>query len=333
MRPSSADGLFLKTALCCVVVILSATLAGCGSSASDPATRSAEDPVQSAEGAVDTTPPVVNPRDRAVPPNNVTALRVLTVEPGWTVFVNGIPAATAEGQPLLTPCALHLSAGEWRITVSRPGIADQSQRALVPEIRELQFESGQPAPEGQISAVEAPLRLLAPGESTPLVSLNSPARDACPFVSPDGLTIAFASDRSEGRAIYLAMRPGPEHHFDTPRQTVLTRGADRPASPSLSQDGLLLAYLLPERSRVWGLRSEDPAGVFLDRKPLVFDDQSRSPWRSTSCRATDSESTGRQTSTESRPVSSRSARRLTSRSASPCRTSCRATMPACRQIL
>lgn len=280
MGPSAADGLFLKTGLCCVVVILSATLAGCGSSASDPATRPAEDSVESNDREADATPPVVNPRDQAVLPGDLTALRVITVEPGWTVFVNGIPAATAEGQPLLTPCAVHLSAGEWRITVSRPGIADQIQRALVPEIHELQFESGQPAPEGQISAVEAPLRLLAPGESTPLVSLNSPARDACPFVSADGLTIAFASDRPEGRAIYVATRPGPEHHFDPPRQIVLTRGADRPASPSLSQDGLLLAYLLPERSRVWGLHREDPAGVFLDRKPLVFDDQSRSPWSS-----------------------------------------------------
>lgn len=257
-------------------VVLAATLAGCGA----PEEKTPDESAQAVAPADDPTPPVTNPRDQALPAGSVTALRVLTAEPGWTVFVNGIEAVAAEDQPLVTPCVVHLPDGAWRITVSRAGAADQSERALTPEIREVQFDSGLPVPEGQVPAVEAPLSRLAPGESTPLASLNSPARDADPFVSVDGLTIAFASDRPEGRAIYVATRPGPGHHFDTPRQVALSRGADRAASPSLSADGLLLAYLLPERSRVWGLQRGDLAGEFADRKPLVFDDQSRAVWRS-----------------------------------------------------
>jgi Tol biopolymer transport system component len=95
---------------------------------------------------------------------------------------------------------------------------------------------------GGISSCNSPL-LIAP--QVPVGGLNSFAADQSPSYSGDGRYLAFASDRSGRRSIYL---------FDLQEKRLvnlpnLNRRDSSQDQPSLNADGRLLAYISTERGK------------------------------------------------------------------------------------
>ena len=76
--------------------------------------------------------------------------------------------------------------------------------------------------------------------------INSSARDTCPFLSDDGLTLAFTSDREGGFGLddlWIATRESPDEDFGEPANAgPHVNSAVQDSHPWLSSDGLMLMF-------------------------------------------------------------------------------------------
>ena len=257
---------------------------GCGSSAKPQAVDAEADPSATASD-MPTDPPVVNPRD--VPPGpqqSMVPLKVYSNPPGCLVFV-GMEVVRGEGDTFgQTPMEVMVPRGSVTVSVEKPGGRRATQKVDVPAAKEVTFDVSS-APEeddkfAEPSLLNAPYFEAAVGRSLELKSLNSAGKDFDPCVSPDGRTIWFVSDRDGMRGVYTATRPSPYHDFGTPQVVAASSGADLPASPSVTADGLLLIYAVPEKARLWQMSRADQDAPFVKKEIIRTDEKSERAWRS-----------------------------------------------------
>jgi hypothetical protein len=262
-----------------LVCMLMWRLPGCGSSTPEPAdTGHAEN---DGGGAPDAAPPVVNPRDVPLDPERTPKVAVYSNPLGCIVFVDLVPVLSDNGGLALTPCEFPVPRGTHSISVEKPGGKRSTQQVDVQSNRELEFDvSSSPIDLDDPSILNAPLFEAAVGRSIPLATLNSPGRDFDPFLTSDGRTIYFVSDRDGLRGVYTATRPTPYHDFDEPRIIMASSGADLPVSPSVSSDGLILVYGVADKSRLWQLTRDSIDARFDNKEITRSDDRTERAWRS-----------------------------------------------------
>lgn len=258
---------------CCFLLI---PIAGCGSGA-----RPATDDRAAKEAAADSTAPIVNPKDIALAPEQSATLKVSSNPPGCMVFVNMVPVRTEAEGLALTPCEFRVPRGTHQISVERPGGKRSTQPVEVRDDRSLEFDvSSTPIELDDPSLLNAPLFEAAIGRSIALKSLNTSSRESDPFLTEDAQTIYFVSDRGGVRGVYSASRPSPYHDFDEPKIIAASSGADLPASPSVSGDGLILAYTVPEKARLWQLIRSSVEVPFDNKEIIRSDEKGERSWRS-----------------------------------------------------
>lgn len=258
-------------------LIIAVGLAGCNSSTpTKPAV-----PAGSGTDAADAATAVANPRDVKVPASETSTVTVYSNPPGCLVFVNAVPVR-GEGDALaLTPCEITVPHGHHAISVEKPGGRRKTEQIHVEGRRDLDFDvSSTPTDFDEPAVINAPLFEAAVGRSIALASLNTTARELDPFLSDDGLTIYYASDRDGLRGIYMATRPSPYHTFNDPTIVPASGGADMPASPSVSGDGLIMVYAVPEKSRLWQLTRTDPSAPWGNKEIARGDEQGERAWPS-----------------------------------------------------
>jgi Tol biopolymer transport system component len=88
------------------------------------------------------------------------------------------------------------------------------------------------------------------GEPTPFSELNSASDDFDPYLSPNGLAIAFASNRRGGFDIFLARRTSVDVEFEAPVPLDLNTSEYEESAPHFSAD---LAYLMYSSDRLGSL--------------------------------------------------------------------------------
>ena len=279
MQSSSFD---LRIVLGMALILLG--VSGCGSSAKPQADGTDADSKQTASD-VPSDPPVVNPRD--VPPGRhqlMAPLKVYSNPPGCMVFI-GVEVVRGEGDTFAqTPLEVMVPRGNVTVSVEKPGGRRATQRVDVPAAEEVEFDvSSAPEEEDRFaepSLLNAPFFEASVGRSLELKSVNSPERDFDPFVAADGKSIWFVSDRGGVRGVYLATRPSPYHDFETPQIVEASSGADLPASPTVSDNGLTLVYAVPDKARLWQLIRKRDTAPFGKKEIIRTDEKSERAWRS-----------------------------------------------------
>lgn len=262
----------LLTIIACLSLL---HVSGCGSS------RKPDDSDDAGQHgtAVDATPPVVNPRDIPLEEGNGSKVAVYSDPPGCAVFVDFVPVRNANEGLALTPCEFTVSRGMHTISVERPGGKRAVQTLEFKGPQELEFDvTSSPSDTDDPSILNASLFEAAIGRTIPMQPLNSKERELDPFLSPDGLTIYFVSDRGGIRGVYTATRPTPYHDFDEPRIIQESSGADLPLSPSVSNDGLTMIYAIAEKSRLWQLVRPDTESRFGGKEIIRTDEKGVRPW-------------------------------------------------------
>lgn len=261
-------------------------LSGCGSS-SPPVASAPGDGADARPAAAEVSndPPVVNPRD--LPPGRhqlMAPLKVYSTPPGCLVFV-GVEVVRGEGDTFAqTPLEVLVPRGRVTISVEKPGGRRESRTVEVPETEEIEFDVSTAPEEGDVTAepslLNAPLFEASVGKAIELKSLNTPEKEFDPFVSADGRTLWFVSDRGGMRGVYVATRPSPYHEFEAPQIVAASGGADLPASPSVTADGLMMVYAVPNKARLWQLTRPDVMAPFENKEIIRTDEKSDRSWRS-----------------------------------------------------
>ena len=259
-------------------------LFGCGSSAK-PTTDDAEPDSKQTTTDVPSDPPVVNPRD--IPPGRhqlMAPLKIYSNPPGCMVFL-GAEVVRGDGDTLAqTPLEVMVPRGKVTISVEKPGGRRETRQVEIPAVEEVDFDVSSAPEEGEAlvepSLLNAAFFEASIGRPLELKSINSPERDFDPFVTPDGLSIWFVSDRGGVRSVYMATRPSHYHDFDAPQVVGTSSGADLPASPSVTSDGLMLVYTIPEKARIWQLTRTSTATPFDNKEIIRTDEKSERAWRS-----------------------------------------------------
>lgn len=263
----------ISTAVALVLI----SLAGCGSS---PSTTAVDERSRDA-GAADTAPPVVNPRDIKLAEDQVVTLTIQSTPAGCMVFVDMVPVRNDNEAMILTPCEVAVPRGMHAISVERPGGRRDTQQLDFKHDQRLEFDvSSSPSQVDDPAILNAPLFEASIGRAIPLATLNTPDQELEPFLSPDARTIYFVSDRGGIRGVYSASRPSPYHDFDEPKVILASSGADLPVSPSVSADGLILVYAVPEKSRLWQLTRADVEAKFDNKEITRSDEKGERAWRS-----------------------------------------------------
>lgn len=205
--------------------------------------------------------------------------QINTPEPGFVAFVDDQPVRDDKGQIVLTPCAVELEKGRHVIRVAKKGWNDIPRVVDITETTEFDQEPTY-EPFAELGTTFAAPYLEAPiGEPILLQPLVFKGRCQDPFVSANGREIWYAASGSEGMGIYYSTRATPYDEWDTPSLLVLSRGADLPASPSATEDGLLVSYTVPGKAgRVWGLTRTSPEESFDEKKPLHYVDHGDAEW-------------------------------------------------------
>lgn len=258
-------------------LMIAAILTGCGGSA-PPATDSGGP--QTSE-TVDQTPPVQNPREIPLTPETSARITVQTLPPGCMVYCDLVPVRTENDTLAMTPCEFVAPRGTHTVSVERPGGKRSSLQINLRDDQELEFDvSETPRELDDPSLLNAALFEAAIGRLIPLASLNSTGREWDPFLSPDGLSIYFASDRDGNKGIYTARRPSPYHDFDPPTLIGASSGADMPLSPSVSADNLVLTYGIQDKARIWQLLRESEEVPFEMKEIIRSEDTADHPWLS-----------------------------------------------------
>ena len=205
-------------------------------------------------------------------------VRVYTPDPGFAVMVDGEPIRDADGEFVTTPCAVTAAQGARTITVFREGAFDLSRQVDVGEDSEVTLEPSNDATGGGSDILKAPHLNAEVGKPIPLASLNSDQRELDPYVTPDRLSIWFAGDREDGRGLFVASRQTPFHDFDEPR--IVSRSADLPATPSITDDSLYIVYAVPEKARLMALARANPLAGFDGKDALKHSNSLAPTWTS-----------------------------------------------------
>lgn len=205
-------------------------------------------------------------------------VRVYTPEPGFFVAIDGEPVRDADGKLIPTPCAVQTETGTHRVTVFREGFVDATRLLNVTLDGEGTFDPEADEQKVGSELLNAPHLSAAVGQPIAMKNINSGRAERDPFVTPDGLTLWFSGDRAEGRGIYKATRVSPYHDFEEP--AIVIRSADLPAAPSVSSDGLLLAYAIPDKGRLMYLNRANAKMDFGDKKVLRQSDKENVTWPS-----------------------------------------------------
>ena len=277
MRSSSFD---LRLVAWMALILLG--VSGCGSSAK-PNADDAD--AKQAASDVPSDPPVENPRDLPAGRHQLMApLKVYSNPPGCLVFV-GVEVVRGEGDTLAqTPLEVMVPRGKVTISVEKPGGRRATQRVEVPDTDQVEFDVSSAPEEGdkfaEPSLLNAPFFEASVGRSLELKSLNSPERDFDPFVAADGRTIWFVSDRGGVRGVYVATRASVYHDFEAPQIVGASSGADLPASPSVTADGLMLVYAVPDKARLWQVTRKRDTAPFGNREIIRTDEKTERAWRS-----------------------------------------------------
>jgi hypothetical protein len=187
-------------------------------------------------------------------------VRVYTPEPGFAVMVDGEPVRNAQGEFVTTPCAVTAEQGARSITVFREGAFDLSRVVDVTKDSEITLEPSGDGSGGGSDILKAPHLNAEVGAPIALASLNSSRPETDPYVTPDRLSIWFVGDREDGRGLFVATRQSPFHDFDEPR--LVSRSADMPATPSITDDSLYIVYAVPEKARLMALARANPLAGF-----------------------------------------------------------------------
>ena len=213
------------------------------------------------------------------PPQFSTGIvRVYTPEPGFAVMVDGEPVRGADGNFVTTPCAVTAEQGARTITVFREGAFDLSRVVDVAEDSEVTLEPSTDTAGGGSDILKAPYLKAEVGKPIALASLNSSRPENDPYVTPDRLSIWFVGDRQDGRGIFVATRLSPFHDFDEPR--IVSRSADLPATPSITDDSLYIVYAVPEKARLMALARANPLAGFDGKDPLRYSNSLAPAWTS-----------------------------------------------------
>lgn len=274
----SMDLSILSRSFCWLPGLLLLAAVGCGSNSTAPV----GDPGNAPESAADTAPPVINPRDEKLTDANAARVSVYSNPPGCMVFVDLAPVHNDKDGLALTPCEFILPHGSYSISVERPGGKRAAQPLQIEGDRDVEFDvSSSPGELDEPSLQNAALFEAAVGRAIPLASLNTTSQELDPFVSPDGRTIYFVSDRDGSRGIYTATRPTPFHDFGPPTIVLASSGADLPTSPSVSDDSLIMIYAVPEKSRIWQLTRTGVEARFDNKEIMRSDEKQARPWLST----------------------------------------------------
>ena len=279
MRSSSFD---LRSVSLIALILLD--LSGCGPSSQTKSDAEKSESKQAATVAA-SDPPVVNPRD--IPPGRhqlLLPLKVYSNPPGCMVFL-GVEVVRGEGGTFAqTPLEVMVPKGKVTISVEKPGGRRATQQIDVPAVEEIEFDVSSAPEEGEIlaepSLLNAPYFEASVGRPLELKSINSPEKDFDPFVSSDGKSIWFVSDRGGVRGVYVATRPSPYHDFEAPQVVPTSSGADLPASPSVTSDGLMLVYAIPEKARLWQLIRAHAMAPFDNKEIIRTDEKTDRAWRS-----------------------------------------------------
>ncbi|MDB5343415.1 MAG: hypothetical protein JWP89_1792 [Schlesneria sp.] len=251
-------------------------LAGCGKSTPKP---SVGEVGKESAVEVDTTPAIENPRDIAL--RGKATLTVSSNPPGCLVLVDLVPVKNENEGLALTPCEVVVATGSHSISVERAGGRRATQVQEIQADRELEFDVSSETGELDEAGVwNAPLFEAAVGRPIALTSLNTRQKELDPFIAVDGLTIYFVSDRDGTKGVYVATRPSPYHDFESPKVISASSGADLPISPSVTTDGLMLVYAIPEKSRLWQLTRKNAEAPFDGKEIARADEQGERPWRS-----------------------------------------------------
>jgi len=205
--------------------------------------------------------------------------RVYTKEPGFYVFVDGEPARDENDEWVRTPCAVTAPQGGHDITIARPGYKDEQQYVNVENETEVVFDNLEQAPEGYQSLLDAAYLRAKTAQPIPLLSLSTPAQELDPYITPDGLSLYFVSDRNGVKGIYHVARPSPYHYFTGKPEIVEgTRGYDLPASPGLSADSLSIIYTKPALGNIYCVSRSSSVGDFTRKTTLQTRRTSTGHW-------------------------------------------------------
>ena len=206
------------------------------------------------------------------------ACRIYTPEPGFFVLLDGEAARDAEGRKLTTPCEVGFPRGNHTLTLVREKFRDHSEEALIAtertfEIAPVYEPFAEPA--GYFASGQA---VAAVGKPVELKALNAggPAWD--PFIAADGLSLWFAAQKSEGKGIFVARRASLLNDFDKPE--MLIRNSDRPASPSVTGDQLVVAYCVRGKAQVRSLARRAAESPFKQGLDLAFSERDGDRWPS-----------------------------------------------------
>lgn len=215
----------------------------------------------------------------AEPPEFKTlACRIITPEPGFFVLVDGELARDDEGRKLTTPCEVGILKGNHTLTLVRRKYHDHSEELtlagpktlnLAPTFEPFAEPTGFFTSRLALAEVWQPIELEA-------VNVGGPAWD--PIPSADGLSLWFAGQKSEGKGIYVARRANRLSDFGPPE--LVSKNSDRPASPSLTDDGLVLAYAVPAKAQIRSLVRNDPDSPFKQGAGLRSSEQDDERWLS-----------------------------------------------------
>lgn len=226
-----------------------------------------------------------NPNDHAGGrPNAKTGLcRVYTKEPGYFVFINGEPVRGTGDEWITTPCAVTLQRGGQEITVVKRGVRDQAKYVDVGEDTKVVFDESEPASVSVTGLLDAAYLNTKTDAPISLFQLNTEQKELDPFITPDGLTLLFVSDRTQDgeKAIYQVSRKSRYAFFsETPKRVTGTSSLRMPASPTLTSDSLNLVYTLPRLGTVNCVPRSSALGEFETKRPLVIQKQASAQWLS-----------------------------------------------------
>ncbi len=216
-----------------------------------------------------------------VAPPRPIKIRINTPEPGFVAFVNEEVVRDAQGKMVPTPCEVEVARGRYVIRVGKKGWNDIPRVVDITEPTEFDQEPTY-EPFAETSTAFAAPYLDAPvGQPIPLEKLQFSGRCQDPFVSANGREIWYAGSGPEGMGIYYATRATSYDEWEAPSLLLLSRGADLPASPSATADGLLVGYTVPGKAgRVWGLSRKTEEEAFDSKKPLFYAERGDPEWPS-----------------------------------------------------
>jgi Tol biopolymer transport system component len=217
-----------------------------------------------------------------------------TVVAGAALVVGAALAAAASGCGSSDAYAGCAPTAAFVLTVRNDVVSsdqNDSAPALSADGLSLYFTSDRPGSAGDFDLYVARREHAADAFSppTPIDEINTPANEDTPFVTPDGLTLYFSSNRPGGLGaidLYVARRSSPTGKFGPP-VNLAALNAPAPArqfSARLAADGRTMYFASDRAGSIDIYRAiEEPPGHFSAPEPVAevdtaYDDAS--PWPS-----------------------------------------------------